>query len=111
MVESQSIGSYDTGAQDWAAIEAAAITEGNVLVYANTSKVEKAAEAFMEKYPGIKVQAFDLGGDDVLLKTVEEQKAGLSPVMSGLAAVAPNWLELYFRKSMSGAFFRIALQQ
>ena len=69
------LGKYDTGTQDWAAIEAAAIKEGSVLVYANTSKVEKAAEAFMEKYPGIKVEAFDLGGDDVLLKTVEEQKA------------------------------------
>ena len=62
------LGTYDTGTQDWAAIEAAAIAEGSVLVYANTSKVEKAAEAFMEKYPGITVQAFDLGGDDVLLK-------------------------------------------
>jgi iron(III) transport system substrate-binding protein len=70
------LGTYDDGTQDWAAIEAAAIAEGMVLVYANTSKVEKAAEAFMEKYPGITVQAFDLGGDDVLLKTVEEQKAG-----------------------------------
>jgi len=69
------LGQYDTGEQDWAAIEAAAVAEGSVLVYANSSKVEKAAEAFMEKYPGIEVQAFDLGGDDVLLKTVEEQKA------------------------------------
>jgi len=69
------LGQYETGEQDWAAIEAAAVAEGTVLVYANSSKVEKAAEAFMEKYPGIEVQAFDLGGDDVLLKTVEEQKA------------------------------------
>lgn len=70
------LGPYDTGEQDWAAIEAAAIAEGELLVYANSSKVEKAAAGFMEQYPGIKVQAFDLGGDDVLLKTVEEQKAG-----------------------------------
>lgn len=75
-LKANQLGQYDTGTQDWAAIEAAAIAEGTVLVYANTSKVEKAAEAFMEKYPGIKVEAFDLGGDDVLLKTVEEQKAG-----------------------------------
>jgi len=70
------VGPYQTDTQDWAAIEAAAIEEGTLLVYANSSKVEKAAEAFMEAYPGITVQAFDLGGDDVLLKTVEEQKAG-----------------------------------
>ena len=70
------LGQYDTGEQDWDAIEAAANTEGELLVYANSSKVEKAAEKFMEAYPGIKVQAFDLGGDDVLSKTLEEQKAG-----------------------------------
>lgn len=75
-LKANNLGPYDDGTQDWAAIEAAAKAEGTLLVYANTSKVEKAAEAFMEMYPGIEVQAFDLGGDDVLLKTVEEQKAG-----------------------------------
>lgn len=70
------LGQYDTGEQDWAAIEAAAIKEGSVLVYANTSKVGKAADAFMEKYPGIKMEGFDLGGDDVLSKVVGEQQAG-----------------------------------
>ena len=75
-LKANNLGPYDDGTQDWAAIEAAAKAEGTLLVYANTSKVEKAAQAFMEMYPGIEVQAFDLGGDDVLLKTVEEQKAG-----------------------------------
>lgn len=70
------LGEYETGTQDWAAIEEAAKKEGTVLVYANSSKVEKAAEAFMELYPEINVQAYDLGGDDVLMKTLEEQKAG-----------------------------------
>ena len=58
------------------AIEAAAKKEGKLLVYANSSKITKAAEAFMKLYPEIKVEGFDLGGDDVYLKTVEEQKAG-----------------------------------
>jgi iron(III) transport system substrate-binding protein len=75
-LKANSLGQYDTGEQDWVAIEAAAIAEGEVLVYANSSKTEKAAAGFMEMYPGIKVQAFDLGGDDVLAKTLEEQKAG-----------------------------------
>jgi len=70
------LGVYDTGVQDWAAIEAAAKAEGVLLVYANSSKTEKAALTFEELYPEIDVQAFDLGGDDVLLKTQEEQKAG-----------------------------------
>ena len=75
-LKTNQLGPYYTDEQDWAAIEAAAIAEGELLVYANSSKIESSAEAFMEKYPGIKVQAFDLGGDDVLLKTLEEQKAG-----------------------------------
>lgn len=75
-LKANQLGSYYSDVQDWAAIEAAAKAEGKLLVYANTSKVEKAAAAFMEMYPGIEVQAFDLGGDDVLLKTLEEQKAG-----------------------------------
>ncbi len=70
------LGPYDTGEQDWDAIEAAAKAEGLLLVYANSSKTPSAAEAFMELYPEIEVQAFDLGGDDVTLKTREEQKAG-----------------------------------
>ena len=75
-LKANSLGQYDTGEQDWAAIEAAAKVEGTVLVYANSSKIEKAAETFMELYPEIKVEGYDLGGDDVYLKTVEEQKAG-----------------------------------
>ena len=75
-LKANGLGSYDTGEQDWAAIEAAALKEGKVIVYANSSKIEKAAEKFMELYPGIVVEGYDLGGDDVYLKTVEEQKAG-----------------------------------
>ncbi len=75
-LKANQLGEYETGTQDWAAIEAAAKAEGTVLVYANSSKTEKAAEAFMELYPEIKVLAYDLGGDDVLMKTLEEQKAG-----------------------------------
>lgn len=74
-LKANQLGSFDTGAQDWDAIEAAAKAEGTVLVYANSSKIEKAAAKFMEQYPEINVQGFDLGGDDVYLKTVEEQKA------------------------------------
>ncbi len=74
-LKTNQLGVYDTGVQDWAAIEAAAKAEGVLLVYANSSKTEKAAETFEEMYPEIDVQAFDLGGDDVLLKTQEEQKA------------------------------------
>ena len=71
------LGSYDTGTQDWAAIEEAAKKEGTVIVYANSSKIAKAAEIWAEKYPDIKLEGYDLGGDEVLSKTVGEQQSGL----------------------------------
>lgn len=69
------LGQYTPAKQDWDAIEAAAKKEGKVVVYANTSKVADLVPMFEKKY-GIKVEAPDIGGDEVLLKTKEEQKAG-----------------------------------
>ncbi len=75
-LQTNQLGEFDTGKQDWAAIEEAAKKEGKLIVYANSSKITKAAEIFMEKYPEITVEGYDLGGDDVLSKTVAEQEAG-----------------------------------
>jgi iron(III) transport system substrate-binding protein len=75
-LKANQLGDYTTDKQDWDAIEAAAKKEGTVLVYANSSKIAKAAEIWAEKYPDIKLEGFDLGGDDVLLKTRSEQEAG-----------------------------------
>lgn len=69
------LGPYAPAKQDWAAIEAAAKKEGKVIVYANSSKVADIKPLFEKKYPGITVEAPDMGGDEVLLKTREEQKA------------------------------------
>ena len=76
-LKANQLGTNETGEQDWAAIEAAAKKEGSVVVYANTSKISKAAEKWTEKYPEIKIEAFDLGGDEVLSKTVGEQESKL----------------------------------
>lgn len=71
------LGSYATDTQDWAAIEEAAKKEGSVIVYANSSKIAKATEAWAEMYPDIAIEGYDLGGDEVLAKTLGEQQAGL----------------------------------
>ncbi len=76
-LKTNQLGKYDKGEQDWAAIEAAAKKEGSVIVYANSSKIAKAAEMWAEKYPDIKLEGFDLGGDDVLSKTKGEQESSL----------------------------------
>ena len=76
-LKANQLGPYDTGEQDWDAIEEAAKKEGSVIVYANSSKISKAAEMWAEKYPEIKIEGYDLGGDDVLSKTIGEQQSGL----------------------------------
>jgi len=76
-LKANQLGQYDTGEQDWAAIEEAAKQEGSVIVYANSSKISKAAEMWAEMYPEIKIEGYDLGGDDVLSKTIGEQQSEL----------------------------------
>ena len=71
------LGPYYSETQDWAAIEAAAKEEGSVIIYANSSKIAKAADIWNELYPDIKIEGYDLGGDDVLAKTLGEQQARL----------------------------------
>lgn len=75
-LKANQLGPYTTDTQDWAAIEEAAKKEGKVVVYANSSKIAKAAENWAEKYPDIVIEGYDLGGDDVLSKTVGEQQSG-----------------------------------
>jgi iron(III) transport system substrate-binding protein len=75
-LKSAELGKYAPAKQDWAAIEAAAKKEGKVLVYANSSRIADAKKAFEKKYPGITLEAFDLGSEDSVLKIREEQKAG-----------------------------------
>ncbi|GAB4539533.1 MAG: ABC transporter substrate-binding protein [Anaerolineae bacterium] len=75
-LKANELGPYAPAQQDWAAIEAAAKEEGKVVVYANSSRIEKAAALWQEKYPDIVVEGFDLGGDEAVVKVREEQKAG-----------------------------------
>ena len=76
-LKANQLGTYTSDTQDWAAIEEAAKKEGKVIVYANSSKIAKAAEIWAEKYPDIAIEGYDLGGDDVLSKTIGEQESGL----------------------------------
>lgn len=70
------LGKYAPEKQDWAAIEEAAKKEGKVVVYSNSSRIADLKEPFEKKYPGIILEGYDLGGDDVLQKTLAEQKSG-----------------------------------
>lgn len=68
------LGPYQPAEEDWAAVEAAAIKEGSVVVYANSSKFEKLFDAWYALYPDIKLDGGDT--DDIAVKMAAEQEAG-----------------------------------
>ncbi len=67
-------GPYQPAEEDWEAIEAAAIEEGSVVVYSNSSKIEKLIEPWNELYPDIELAGGDT--DDIHVKMSSEQKSG-----------------------------------
>lgn len=68
------VGPYTPETEDWAAIEAAAKKEGSVVVYSNSSKIEKLLEPWAALYPDIKLEGGDT--DDIAVKMSAEQQAG-----------------------------------
>jgi iron(III) transport system substrate-binding protein len=67
-------GPWQPAEDDWAAIEAAAIQEGKVTVYANSSGVEDLPDAWYALYPDIELDAADTDGIDT--KMAAEQESG-----------------------------------
>jgi iron(III) transport system substrate-binding protein len=68
------VGPYQPAEEDWAAVEAAAKEEGEVIVYANSSKFEKLLDAWNALYPDIALGGGDT--DDIAVKMQAEQEAG-----------------------------------
>jgi iron(III) transport system substrate-binding protein len=68
------VGPYQPATDDWAAIEAAAILEGKVTVYANSGGVEELPDAWNALYPDIELDAADTDGIDT--KMAAEQESG-----------------------------------
>jgi iron(III) transport system substrate-binding protein len=68
------LGPYQPATDDWAAIEAAAIQEGSVCVYANSSKIAKLIDVWNALYPDITFDCGDTDGIDVKMRA--EQEAG-----------------------------------
>jgi iron(III) transport system substrate-binding protein len=68
------VGPYQPAEEDWAAVEAAAKEEGEVIVYANSSKFEKLFDAWNALYPDITLGGGDT--DDIAVKMAAEQEAG-----------------------------------
>ncbi len=66
------VGPYQPEVDDWEAIEAAAIEEGKVTVYANSSGIEDLFEAWEALYPEIEFDAADTDGIDTKMQAEQE---------------------------------------
>ena len=66
------VGPYQPAVDDWAAIEAAAILEGKVTVYANSGGVEDLPDAWYALYPDIVFDVADVDGIDIKMQAEQE---------------------------------------
>lgn len=71
------LGPYQPAVLDWAAIQAAAVKEGKVVIYSNSSRWPDVQKTFEAKYPGVKVEGYDISGPELLTKVKKEQQAGI----------------------------------
>jgi iron(III) transport system substrate-binding protein len=79
-LQANQLGPYYAEDQDWDAIEAAAMVEGHVVVYSSSSRIDLAADHFMQLYPGITVEAYPLGSAQTLERSIRELEAGVFSV-------------------------------
>jgi len=70
------VGPYTETSFDEAALYEAAKAEGEVNIYSYSSRVFKFGPTFEEKYPGIKVNGFDIDSAEIVTKIIAEQDAG-----------------------------------
>ena len=68
------VGPYTPEVENWDAVIAAAKLEGSVVVYSNSSKIEKLLEPWAELYPDIALEGGDT--DDIAVKMAAEQQSG-----------------------------------
>lgn len=76
-MQAAQVGPHQPAEEDWAEIEARALEEGKVVVYAATGLIVDAAAGFEAKYPGITVEAYDLRALDLLERVRREFEAGV----------------------------------
>ena len=73
------VGEFAPATQDWAAIEAAAVAEGSVVVYSVSSRIAKLVDGFQERF-GIEIIGHDIASDLQLEKLRRENNAGVYTV-------------------------------
>lgn len=74
-IKEAKLGQYAEDTFDEEALYEAAKLEGSVSIYSYSSRVHVFGEEFEKKYPGIKVNAYDMDSGDIVTKITAEQTA------------------------------------
>lgn len=78
-LQAAQLGEYAPAEQDWAAIEAAAREEGEVVIYSVSSRIFALADEFKERY-GVTITGHDITSVEQLEKLRREHEAGIYAV-------------------------------
>lgn len=95
-----------TGAERQTFLEAKAIEDGKIVVYAadDPNVMQAWSKAFHEKYPGIEVEYVRMNTRDMMQRVVAESKAG-RPVASLLGGVTATELEYLKSEGLLASYF------
>ena len=74
------VGPYQPQVEDWDAIYKAALNEPTMSIYSATSRIHPSIKRMLEKYPGLKIEAINLGGIECNERVLREWEAGLRQV-------------------------------
>lgn len=76
-LQENALGTHAMMEENWDDIVAAAVEEGEVVVYSSSGRIAKLVDHFQALYPGITLTLFDLGSVKTIEKTIREQDAGI----------------------------------
>lgn len=93
------LGPHAPAAQDWAAIEAAARKEGEVVIYSVSSRIFDLADNFQKRY-GVKIVAHDVTSLEQLEKLRREHAAGIYNVDVLFNNDSPTMLKEFLPKGL-----------
>lgn len=85
------LGPYQPAEENWDEIYEKALTEPPLLVYAHTSRIYNVVDELNEQYPGLRIEALDMPGQEIIERVVREWDAGRRDV--GVAFMALPWLQ------------------
>lgn len=96
------LGRYLPSTEDWSQVVAKAKTEGKVVIYSSTSRIQKVKDLFMKTYPGVTLEGYDMETLQIHEKFDREYQSGIYNVDVIMNDSTPQMYEFW----QKGLIFR-----